>query len=533
MNFFRKYAMTLPKWLVLALAAAVGCFTLALVLGEPFLALTHTTAPSDLELPPQSVCLTIDVSGSMTGHKLDEIKKAAEKFIARRDLSKDQIALVTFSDTASVCVPFTQDASSLLSTIDLLVVDGNTNFESAMQTSEGVLRDSYGRKNILLFTDGANTAGNAANAKYIANALRGQNVRIFAIATGDASRQFLAALTGSRKRIIWTHDGQFDLAFAKAEAMMYTGLMDSSDAGTFMGTLLRVCLWTTFLCFGIGIFVKMMQNHLMQRIQVLSLRDVIIIVIGSLIVGVIAGGTGQLLFYLFDLFQLLSFTEKILTGIILGIAIALGLAFSLFPNLNKQQIFCGGAGIGIAGLWLFDYFQLQIFIDRVLAWALLGAILSWGLAWFIPNLHKKWAVCGGAIGGGLGATAFLCLTLWLGDIGGRLTGAFILGFCIGLCVGVVEQMCRTTYLKITQPGNKITTINLGEKPVSFGSGLSDTVYASGIATEGARFYLDNNRIVCEQNGQRQFVDIGRQQLVGGLTVEVCGNQKSGLQAHTQ
>jgi len=469
----------------------------------------------------------------MDGQKLYEVKKAAEKFIARRDLSKDQIALVTFSSEASVDVPFTQDASLLLSTIDSLAADGGTNFESAMQTSENVLRDSFGAKNVLLFTDGANTVGNAANAKYIANVLRGQNVRIFAIATGDASRSFLATLTGSRKRIIWTHDGQFDVAFAQAERMMHTGLMDSGDAGTFMGTLLRVCLWTTFLCFGIGIFVKVMQNHLMQHAQVIVSRDVTIIAVGSLIVGIVAGGTGQLLFYLFDLFQLLSFIEKLLTGMVLGIVIALGLAFSVFPNLNKKSALYGGGAMGIAGLWLFDFFQLQLFMDRVLAWVLLGAILSWGLSWFIPNLHKIWAVCGGAVGGALGATAFLCLTLWFGDIGGRLTVAFILGFCIGLCVGIVAQICRTSYLKVIQPDGQLATINLGEKPVSFGSGLSDTVHVSGISAEGARFYLDNGRIVCEQNGQKQFVDIGGQQSVGGLTVEVCDNRKSGLRVHTQ
>jgi hypothetical protein len=250
-------------------------------------------------------------------------------------------------------------------------------------------------------------------------------------------------------------------------------------------------------------------------------------------VGVIAGGTGQLLFYLFDIFQLLSFIEKLLAGISLGIAIALGLAFTVSPKIDGKKALYGGAAMGIAGVWLFDFFQLQLFVDRILAWALLGAVLSWGLAWFIPNLHKIWAVCGGAIGGGLGATAFLCLTLWLGDFGGRLIGAFILGFCIGLFVGVVEQVCRTSYLKIIQPGNKVTTINLGEKPVSFGSGLSDTVHASGLSSDGARFYMENNRIVCEQNGLKQFVDIGGQQSVGGLKVEVCDNRKNGLQARTR
>ena len=74
---------------------------MALVFGELFLALTNKPVPP---VRPQVICLTIDVSGSMAGAKLNEVKQVSNNVISRRDLSIDTLALVTFSDNASVQV---------------------------------------------------------------------------------------------------------------------------------------------------------------------------------------------------------------------------------------------------------------------------------------------------------------------------------------------------------------------------------------------------------------------------------------------
>jgi len=463
----KKLITSYPKWLVLALTGAIGCFVAALILGEPFLALTHKPVPSPPPIQPQSICLIIDVSGSMAGEKLEEMKRAASDFITRRDLSMDQFALVTFSSSASIEFDFSQDASEMLAVIDSLIADGGTNFEAAMQKSAEVLQTVPGDKVIVLFTDGANTEGNRHHAINLADNLRVHGVNIFAIATGDANRWYLSSLTGSWKRVIWAHSGQFGQAFARAEEMIYSkGLMDAGGAYTFKETLIRVCGWTAFLCFGIALFIKMVQNILMQQKQLIRNTDVVVILATTAVVGIVAGGCGQVLYGIFSYFGLL-------------------------------------------------------YADRIIAWALLGLISAYGLSFFIPNLNKDWAWKSGALGGLLGAICFIYLTQILGDIGGRLMGAFVLGFFIGLMVGVVETIFRNAFLKVTYFGMDSTTLNLGKGKITLGSGQSDTVYVSGVAENAMSFQLENGKLLFYKNGQPQSIGFGSKLTLGSVTVEVC------------
>jgi Ca-activated chloride channel family protein len=464
-----------PKWLVLALTAAIGCFTAALILGEPFLALTRKLVPPSPPIQPQSICLTIDVSGSMFGAKLEEMKNAAGDFIDRRDLSMDQFALVTFSSAASIGFDFSQDAP-MLEVINSLFAEGNTNFEAAMQKSAEILRAVPGDKNIVLFTDGANTEGDRYRAINIAENLRSQGVNIFAIATGDANTWFLSSLTGSWNRVIWAQTGEFGQAFAKAEEMIYSkGLMESGGAYTFQETLVRVCVWTAFLCFGISLFIKMVQNILMQQKRMIRITDFIVILVTTAIVGIIAGGCGQILYGLFS-------------------------------------------------------FVGFLYADRIIAWALLGLISAYGLSLFIPNLNKDWAWRSGAFGGLLGAICFIYLTQILGDIGGRLIGAFILGFFIGLMVGVIETVFRNAFLKINYSSKESTTLNLGGQIVTLGSGHLDTVYVSDVAEKAMSFQLDKGKLLCYKNGQLQNINAGDKLTLGDVTVEVCDGYAGLLRA---
>ena len=470
----RNFITSYPKWLVLALTAGIGCFAMALVLGEPFLALTHKSVPPPPPVQPQAICLTIDVSGSMKGTKLEEMKNAASDFISRRDLSMDQFALIIFSSTASIGFDFSQDVPNMLAVIDSLSADGGTNFEAAMQKTDEVLQTVSGDKNIVLFTDGENTEGNFRRAKNIAENLRAQGINVFAIATGDADSWSLASLTGNRKRVIWARAGHFDQAFAQAEKMIYSkGLMDSSGAYTFNEALVRVCGWTAFLCFGIALFIKMVQNLLMRQKNIIRTTDIIVILAATTLVGIIAGGSGQILFSVFSYFGLL-------------------------------------------------------FVDRIIAWALLGLISAYGLSLFIPNLNKDWAWRSGAFGGLLGAICFIYLTQTLGDIGGRLVGAFILGFFIGLMVGVVETIFRNAFLKINYAPNESTTLNLGGRIVTLGSGRLDTVYVSGVGENAMSFQLENGKLTCYKNGQLQTVNAGDRILLGNVMIEVCEEQSGDL-----
>jgi Ca-activated chloride channel family protein len=467
MQTIKKLITSYPKWLTLALTAGTGCFVAALILGEPFLALSHKSIPPPPPTQPQAICLTIDVSGSMSGAKLEEMKNAASDFVSRRNLTMDQIALVTFSSSASIGFEFSQDTSSMLQIINYLSADGGTNFEAAMQKSAEVLRTVSGKKNVILFTDGDNTEGNSYRARNTAKNLREQGVNIFAIATGDANSWYLSSLTGSWKQVIWARDGQFDQAFVQAEEMISRGgLMDTGGAYTFTEALVRVCVWTAFLCFGIAIFVKMMQNILMQQKEVILISDIVTILAVTAIIGIAAGGCGQILYSIFSFFEL-------------------------------------------------------SYVDRMFAWMLLGLISACGLSSYIPNLNMNWAWKSGAFGGLLGAICFICLTQTLGDIGGRLAGAFILGFFIGLMVGVIETVFRDAFLKIHYSNNELTTLNLGGKTVTLGSGHSDTVFISDVGEKSLSFQLENGKLLCYKNGRLRNVNMGDKITLGNVMIEVC------------
>ena len=200
------------KPVVFALSAALGCLIAAL-LAEGFL-----LAPPKGE-PAQSICLTIDTSGSMAGNLMREMQKAAQDFVDQR--AGDNLALTIFSSDARVVEPFTTDHRRLKATIGNLLAFGATNFEAALRESIKVLETSKNsHKTLLIFTDGENTEGDADQAIRAAKSLREQGVRIFAVAALDADVMYLAALTGDRNSVVDARSGGLDKAFGEVEKMM-------------------------------------------------------------------------------------------------------------------------------------------------------------------------------------------------------------------------------------------------------------------------------------------------------------------------
>lgn len=145
------------------------------------------------------------------------------------------------------------------------------------------------------------------------------------------------------------------------------------------------------------------------------------------------------------------------------------------------------------------------------------------MGFFISNLQAKRATIAGAIGGFLGALAFLLVSQSAGDASGRLVGAVILGFFIGLMVVFVEVAFRIAWLEIEYNPKEIRTVNLGAEPVSIGSDAQAcTIYASNAPPVALRFRLNQGQILCEDiaTGVTQPLQPGDNQRVGNLTVVV-------------
>ncbi|MDR0705201.1 MAG: VWA domain-containing protein [Planctomycetaceae bacterium] len=457
MNTFLE---TAKKPVVFMLTAAVGCFAAA-VLAELFLFVTSKGAAS------QAVCLTIDISGSMAGDKMNEVKEAAKTFIKNRNLSRDHIAITVFSSVGKILVPFTQDKDKLFQNIDSLLSYGGTNFEDAMTYSERVVKEYSGKNDcaVLLFTDGASSVGDPQKALEIAQQLRKNGVRIFAVATQDGDMPYLAGLTGNENHVIGTQDGRFEEAFAQAEKMISESLMGGGGNYSFMELLIRTVGWTIFLSLGIALALAAIQNHFLKK-PLLPAEQLILVLIGSASAALAAGSIGEI----------------------------------------SHQIF-GVIRLGILG--------------QVIGWTILGAILAFGMVYFIPNLSKTNALKFGALGGFLGSLAFLVFSIGT-EIGGRLLGAFILGACIGLLVALVETLYRNVWLMVVYDLRNFAQVNLGSQNVTVGSGKSNTVLIPDALAKAGTFRTEGDKICyTDSDGKQQLLVPGNRVKIGTVELVIC------------
>ncbi|MFQ3582549.1 MAG: VWA domain-containing protein [Chloracidobacterium sp.] len=104
---------------------------------------------------PFNLVLLLDLSGS-TREKLAVIRRAALGFLAALR-PEDRMAVVTFSDTARLICPLTNDRRKLRERLDeIRRPEGGTNFYDALAgTMNSVLRDVRGERNaIVMVTDG-------------------------------------------------------------------------------------------------------------------------------------------------------------------------------------------------------------------------------------------------------------------------------------------------------------------------------------------------------------------------------------------
>jgi len=106
---------------------------------------------------PFSVALLLDSSGSTEG-ALDQIKSAASAFIANLR-PHDRVMIVSFNDSVQVLSDLTNDTSRLESAIRSIKSGSFTQVYEAVYTAVWeTLRDVPGRKAVIVFSDGIDTA---------------------------------------------------------------------------------------------------------------------------------------------------------------------------------------------------------------------------------------------------------------------------------------------------------------------------------------------------------------------------------------
>jgi Ca-activated chloride channel homolog len=108
------------------------------------------------ETQPFTVVVMLDFSFSMTTH-LDLLKQATEQFILRL-LPADKGQVGAFSDKIQFSGEFTNDRDDLVAALKDLQFGNPTRLYDAIDASIDMLKDVEGRKVVLVFTDGDDTA---------------------------------------------------------------------------------------------------------------------------------------------------------------------------------------------------------------------------------------------------------------------------------------------------------------------------------------------------------------------------------------
>src|SRR6266566_8615651 len=132
----------------------------------------------DNSVHPITVVMMLDTSGSMT-LTIELLKQAAEQFLIRL-LPDDKAKVGAFNDKIQVSARFTNNRDELISAARDLDYGNGTRLWDAVSMSLDELKGLEGRRVILVFTDGDDTASKTGLGTVIDRA-RGEEVMIYAI----------------------------------------------------------------------------------------------------------------------------------------------------------------------------------------------------------------------------------------------------------------------------------------------------------------------------------------------------------------
>jgi Ca-activated chloride channel family protein len=130
------------------------------------------------EIQPITVVVMLDTSGSMTA-SIPLLRAAAEQFLIRL-LPDDKGQVGAFNDKIQFSGRFTPDRDELVANLKDLDYGNGTRLWDAAAASLDALKGIEGRRVILLFTDGDDTASSVGLGKVIDRA-RAEEVMVYAI----------------------------------------------------------------------------------------------------------------------------------------------------------------------------------------------------------------------------------------------------------------------------------------------------------------------------------------------------------------
>jgi hypothetical protein len=413
----RKLVHLIPKPILFGLLGALGC-VLGWAAGEPLLAVIKPPAPKEGgEAQGQPAAPVLVFS--------NELQKRLQREEAKTGDVQISLMWDNFNDLDLHCVDPTGErifyGHKKSASQGELDVDMNARAPYSGQPVE----------NIYWPTNGAPEGTYQVFVNhYSLHAPVNETPYTIAIKQGGKAQEFRGVIRNGQTNLVHT----FEMKKAPAPDL---AKLNQRQPPSFKATLV-MGLWTSLLAVGMAALIVATQNFLLRR-ALFSLKEAALVLGGGVLAGLISGAVSQHLF-------------------------ALG-ANSVAAQLTSEQAD--------------QILPVIIKAGQIVGWSLLGALLGFGLAFFIPNLPKFRAGFAGLVGGGLGAAAFLFALAKsgaAGDASARLVGAAILGLTIGLVVALVERLAREAALIVHWHENERTVINLGSEPVILGSSPEAHLY---------------------------------------------------------
>jgi Ca-activated chloride channel homolog len=135
------------------------------------------------EQVPLEVYLVLDLSGSVEGARLEELKRAANAFIDGL-VPRDTVALLTFAKTVSVRQELTSDFRAFKAALAEATPGGNTAVRDAVAKAISLRKPNDARAIVVVLTDDQDNASNAT-AKQVVDSVERSDVTAYGVLPVD------------------------------------------------------------------------------------------------------------------------------------------------------------------------------------------------------------------------------------------------------------------------------------------------------------------------------------------------------------
>jgi hypothetical protein len=198
-----------------------------------------------------------------------------------------------------------------------------------------------------------------------------------------------------------------------------------------------------------------------------------------------------------------------------GKVVLFGLAGGLLAGAIGQGLLSFAASNGSIG---------DVRLLKTIAWIVAGGALGLGFSFFIPNLERIRAIIAG-VAGGLLAGIVVGAQLMPNPILSRLLACVAMGGAIGLAIAWVESLAREGFIMVHWAPGEVTTVNLGSRPVSVGTGPEATIRiprSTGYPELVADFRIENGQATMRHHmtGATHPVRNGNKLVLGPVTLTI-------------